>query len=88
MRPSAPRLVRVLRRTQLQGTPAIRRLVPEPVHQNARPPVLIEVLRQRQVQAGANYPSNIRIEPIITKRTFRNVPAEARDQLRRLIKER
>lgn len=89
MRPSAPRLLRVLKRSQLQGTPAARRIVPEPLAQRAgRFPALNEVLVQRQIQAGAEYPSNIRLEPAITSRTFRNIPAQTRDTLRKLIKER
>ncbi|KAK7693289.1 hypothetical protein QCA50_002856 [Cerrena zonata] len=89
MRPSAPRLVRILRRSQIQGTPAARRVVPEPLNQHAgRLPALNDILNQRRVQAGAQYPSNIRIEPAITSRTFRNIPIHTRETLKKLIKER
>lgn len=37
---------------------------------------------------GGAYPSNIRIEPILTKATFEGVPAEARKELKELLKER
>lgn len=89
MRPSAPRLLRVLKRSQLQGTPAARRVVPQPMAQIAgRIPALNEALMQRRIQAGTEYPSNIRLEPAITSRTFRNIPAQTRETLKKLIKER
>ncbi|KAI0080594.1 hypothetical protein K474DRAFT_1657747 [Panus rudis PR-1116 ss-1] len=89
MRPSAPRLVRVLRKSALQGNPAVlRRIVPEPVRSDVRQPTLIEILQQRQLQAGAEYPKNIRIEPVVTKATFRDVAPDIREELKKLTKER
>ena len=37
---------------------------------------------------GEDYPSNIRIEPILTKKTFEGVPTETREELKELLKER
>ena len=51
-------------------------------------PTLIEHLLQTKEAMGAQFPSNIRIEPVLTKQTFEGVPSEVRDQLKELVKER
>lgn len=88
MHSSLPRLVRVIPRSQLTSeTVAAVRTLPAP-RPYVRPPTLIEILMKRKEAAGDSYPSNIRIEPVITREAFRGVPHDLRKELKDLTKER
>ncbi|GBE82384.1 hypothetical protein BKA93DRAFT_760729 [Sparassis latifolia] len=86
MRPSFPRLVRIIPRSQLVTQEA--RPLPEPERSDIKRTPLIELLQQRQASAGSHYPSNIRIEPVLTKATFKDVPKDIREELKTHLKER
>ncbi|KAF9803782.1 hypothetical protein IEO21_09570 [Rhodonia placenta] len=89
MRPTLVRLVRILPRNQLAQEQIIRvKPLPEPVRSDVRPPSLIEVLLKRKEVAGSDYPSNIRIEPPLTKASYKGVPTEIRADLREVVRER
>ncbi|KAI0317303.1 hypothetical protein OF83DRAFT_154892 [Amylostereum chailletii] len=91
MRPSLPRLVRVIPRSAVKQAavghpkPKIYKELPKNV---ASPPPLIEVLLQRKAAAGSSYPANIRIEPLPTRATFEGVGDRARENLREILRER
>lgn len=91
MRATLPRLVRVVTRSQLAAENTSANIV-QPVLPRMRPhhvePSIIQSLLERKASMGGAYPSNIRIEPILTKATFEGVPAEARKELKELLKER
>ncbi|KAI0721611.1 hypothetical protein C8T65DRAFT_201165 [Cerioporus squamosus] len=84
MRPTLVRLVRVLPRSQVD--PSLRP-VPPPVRSDVPQPSLIEVLQKRKEDAGADYPSNIRIEGLEAKTALRGLPREARKSLAAMLKE-
>jgi len=91
MRPSIPRLVRIIPRSQLKAelpSVASARLVPTPHRSDARLPTLIELMQKRKEQAGDEFPLNIRIEPVLSKKTLRNVAPEIRQELKELLRER
>ena len=48
---------------------------------------IIEILQKRQEEAGADYPSNIRIETLEAKTALRGLPKEARKTLAAMLKE-
>ncbi|KAI0374725.1 hypothetical protein BV20DRAFT_1032808 [Pilatotrama ljubarskyi] len=84
MHPTLARLVRVLPRSQVD--PALRP-VPAPARSDIHRPSLIEVLQKRQEEAGADYPSNIRIESLEAKTALRGLPRDARKKLAEMLKE-
>ncbi len=84
MRPTLVRLVRILPRSQVD--PALRP-VPPPIRSDVPRPSLIEVLQKRKEDAGADYPSNIRIEGLEAKTALRGLPREARKSLAAMLKE-
>jgi len=43
---------------------------------------------KRKEAAGDNYPPNIRIEPVLSKETFKGIPGEIREEMRSYLKER
>jgi len=43
---------------------------------------------ERKAATEDKFPANIRIEPVLTKDTFKGVPAEIREELRSYLKER
>lgn len=91
MRPTLPRLVRVIPRSQLaseNSSAAVIQPLRPPKRSDIEKPTLIDELLKRKAQMGDKYPSNIRIEPMLPKSTFKGVPAETRDELRELLKER
>lgn len=88
MRPSPIRLVRVLPRSEVLSAVSKLKPRPPPVRSDVPKTTLIQILQKRKEAAGADYPSNIRIEPTLSKEDFRGVPAETRKQLRDLIKEK
>lgn len=89
MRPSVPRLVRILPRHAVDKSGPIPALLVSGLHRSdAKKPTLIELLQKRQQEAGADFPSNIRIEPIVPKQAFKNISPEVRTSLKRLMKEK
>ncbi|KAJ3481556.1 hypothetical protein NLI96_g7584 [Meripilus lineatus] len=92
MRPTIPRLLRIIPRSQLKtespSTKPIRPLPPPPTRSDVKRPTLIQVLQQRQKEAGDNFPPNLRIEAELTKRSFKGVPAEIREELKEVVRER
>jgi len=89
MRPSLPRLVRVIPRSQLSKETVTKvKALPEPVRSDIRQPTLMELLQKRKEEACDSYPSNIRIEPPIAKAPFKDLPAHVRAELRELARER
>lgn len=90
MRATIPRLVRVVPRSKLAteyASVSVVRPLLEPAP-SVKQPTLIDVLLKRKAEMGADYPSNIRIEPVLTKETFEGVPADTRKELKELLKER
>ena len=89
MRATLPRLVRVIPKSQLveQGIP-LRRALPEPVRSDVKQPSLLEVLLKRKEDAGAAYPSNIRIEPELKMAHYRRMRKETGMQLKELAREK
>ena len=47
-----------------------------------------DLLLQQQAKAGADYPTNIRLEPPPVKSTLARVPADVRTELKDYLKER
>jgi hypothetical protein len=87
MQPTTSRLVRIIPRAQLPPSLQISdRVVPALTRQPKRV-TLIEKLRQRKEEEGARWPSNIRLEPELGKRTFKGVRDEYREQLKKMMKE-
>ncbi|KAI0747964.1 hypothetical protein C8Q80DRAFT_705893 [Daedaleopsis nitida] len=84
MRPTLARLVRVVPRSKVN--PALRP-IPEPVRSDVPRPSLIEVLQKRQQDAGADFPSNIRIEALEARTALRGLPREARKTMAAMLKE-
>ncbi|EKM55639.1 uncharacterized protein PHACADRAFT_256404 [Phanerochaete carnosa HHB-10118-sp] len=90
MRATIPRLIRVVPRSKLAteyASASLVRPLPEPAP-SVKQPILIEVLLKRKAEMGAKYPSNIRIEPVLTKKAYEGVPADTREELKELLKER
>lgn len=88
MRPSLPRLVRVIPRSKLATQHAsVVRILPEPVRSDVERPTLIQILQKRKVEAGDDYPTNIRIEPVLKKEIFKGIPNNIREELRGMVKE-
>ena len=84
MRPTLVRLVRVLPRSQVD--PSLRP-VPQPIRSDVPRPSLIEILQKRKEDAGADYPSNIRIEALEAKTALSGLPQESRRLLAAMLKE-
>jgi hypothetical protein len=92
MRPSLRRLVRVLPRS------AIAPVAPEHGHtplriyeelpkESRKQPSLLEILLREKEAAGPNYPPNIRIEPVVSKKTFAGVKREFVAPLKAVLRE-
>ena len=91
MRATFPRLVRVITRSQLTAENALAnvlRPLPVPLGADHVKSSLIESLLERKASMEDDYPSNIRIEPVVNKATFEGVSAETRQELKELLKER
>ncbi|KZT03512.1 uncharacterized protein LAESUDRAFT_334655 [Laetiporus sulphureus 93-53] len=86
MRPTFSRLVRVIPRSSLPPKQAVR-TVPEPMRSDVKQPTLIQILLERQAAAGDSYPSNIRIEPELTRATFKGVKPEVKRELLKVVRE-
>lgn len=84
MRPTLVRLVRVVPRSKVD--PALRP-IPAPIRSDVVRPSLIELLQKRKEEAGADYPSNVRIEALEAKTALRGLPRDARKNLAAMLKE-
>ncbi|EIN07698.1 hypothetical protein PUNSTDRAFT_70013 [Punctularia strigosozonata HHB-11173 SS5] len=87
MNPTAARLVRIIPRAQLPPAVQASDSVVPALTRHPKPVTLIERLQQRQEAQGANWPSNIRLEPELGKRTFKNVRSEYREKFKKFLKE-
>lgn len=87
MRPSPSCLVRIISRKALQINE--RQLIPQPKSQTQelqKPSFIDTLIRQRQM-AGASWPQNIRLEPVVKKEVLAPVHADFRSRLKKLLKE-
>jgi len=110
MRPTLPRLITIVRRSDLPQNvlEKVRPAPPLPSEQTP-PPTLIDHLLARKAQRNTEYekaveaqnkeggdvvvdakpwPSNLRIEPVITRASFAKVSQSARRPLKEALKER
>ncbi|KAI0306755.1 hypothetical protein B0F90DRAFT_811418 [Multifurca ochricompacta] len=91
MHPSLPRLVRVLPRSAIalpeRGRPPLR-LYEELPKDSRKPPTLLETLLKEKEVAGPNYPTNIRIEPISSRKTFAGIKRDLITPMKALLRER
>lgn len=82
-----PRTLRVVPRTSLKPG----KVLPPPLtnqEERAFKEPLLRIMARRQKEAGEAWPSNLRIEPHVTKKAIGRAPEEMRVQLKRLLKER
>lgn len=87
MRPSIPRLMRIVPKSSLTSQKA--KIIPElPSYADAKKTPLIEVLLKRKDQAGDNWPPNLRIERPLRRETFKRVHHDARVDLKELLTEK
>lgn len=87
MRGSLPRLVaRVIPKSQLSGQNV--KVYPAPSASTEPKVTTFDLLLQQQAKAGADYPTNIRLEPPPVKSTLARVPADVRTELKDYLKER
>ncbi|KAG8217200.1 hypothetical protein J3R82DRAFT_5283 [Butyriboletus roseoflavus] len=49
---------------------------------------LIKLMQKRQEEAGASWPQNLRIEPVISRRKIGNAPKSLRSTLKKMLTER
>ncbi|KAG5645881.1 hypothetical protein DXG03_005028 [Asterophora parasitica] len=89
MRPSAIRLIRVLRRKSLP-VEITERIIPAPAPQTEelKRDNLIDILMKQKTEAGPSWPANIRLEPVVKKDALKRVQADVRVRLKKLMKER
>ena len=91
MRASLPRLVRILPRSAIplpeHGRPP-RRIYEEPPKDARKEPTLLEMLLKEKEAAGSNYPPNVRIEPVVSKKTFVGVKRDLVPQMKAILRER
>ena len=93
MRPSLPRLVRVLPRSAIAiplpehgHTPP--RIYEELPKESRKQPSFLEFLLKEKEAAGPNFPPNIRIEPVVSKKTFGAVKRDFVAPLKAILRER
>jgi hypothetical protein len=87
MRSTLPLLVRIIPRRVIRQKGIKIEIIPEPVPQRAeKQETLIDILT-KQKEMGSAWPPNLRIEPVVTKKTFERVKAEYRAELKALMKE-
>lgn len=91
MRVSLPRLVRILPRSAItppgHGHPHVR--IYEELPKDSRSqPTLLEILLKEKEAAGPNYPPNIRIEPVASKKTFAGVKRDLIAQMKAIVREK
>ena len=91
MRATLPRLVRVLPRSAItpreHGYPPLR-IYEELPKDTRKQPSLLEILLKDKEAAGPNYPPNIRIEPIASKKTFAGVKRDLVAQMKAIVREK
>lgn len=91
MRATFPRLVRVLPRSAItpreHGHPPLR-IYEELPKDTRKQPSLLEILLKDKEAAGPNYPPNIRIEPIASKKTFAGVKRDLVAQMKAIVREK
>ena len=88
MRGSLPRLVaRVISKSEVTGQNASR-VFPAPLASKEPTVTTLDLLLQQKAEAGADYPTNIRLEPPLVKTTLARVPADIRAELKDYLRER
>lgn len=88
MRGSLPRLVgRVISKSEVVGQSA-NKVYPAPLTSKEPRATTLDLLLQQKAEAGADYPTNIRLEPSLVKTTLARVPADIRAQLKGYLRER
>ena len=88
MRGSLPRLVaRVISKNEVTGQNA-NRVFPAPLTSKGPRVTTLDLLLQQRAEAGADYPTNIRLEPPLVKTTLARVPADIRTELKDYLRER
>ncbi|KAH9048490.1 hypothetical protein EDB84DRAFT_1456294 [Lactarius hengduanensis] len=91
MRPSLPRLVRVLPRSAIappEHSHCPPKIYDELPRSSRMSPPLLEVLLKEKELAGTDYPPNIRIETTVSKRTFTGVKRDLVAPLKAILRER
>ncbi|KAG9318134.1 hypothetical protein JVU11DRAFT_202 [Chiua virens] len=82
-----PLLARVVPKSSLN----LHRVRPPPLtktQEKALKEPLIKLMQKRQEEAGASWPRNLRIEPVISKRKIGNAPKSLRSTLKNMLTER
>jgi hypothetical protein len=91
MRPTLTRLVRVLPRSAItlpeHGHPPPR-IYEELPKDSRKSPSLLEILLKEKEAAGPNYPPNIRIEPVVSRKTFAGVKRDLVTPMKAILRER
>lgn len=88
MRPSIPRLIRIVPRSKIVAPEAQVRIVQEPPRELVQRTTLYEILLKRKKDAGDSYPPNIRLEPPLTKEMFAEVKPWKVKPLKDMVRER
>jgi len=85
---SLPRMAaRVIPRSELANS-TVGKLFPEPLPAVKTKVTTYDLLLKKKAEAGANYPSNIRIEPPLQKTKLASLTPEIREELKEYLKER
>ncbi|KAH7910171.1 hypothetical protein BJ138DRAFT_1088216 [Hygrophoropsis aurantiaca] len=87
MRCTLPLLLRIVQRSSIRADKVLPPPLTTKEEKTFKEP-LLKILMSRQIEAGANWPQNLRIEPHVTKKAIGKAPAEVRTQLKRMLKER
>ncbi|KAF9027127.1 hypothetical protein BDZ89DRAFT_819205 [Hymenopellis radicata] len=86
MRPSLARLVRMLPRSAVSSEQkVVTSLASRPPQ--TKPLSLTDIMLEKQALAGNDWPTNLRIEPIIPKTAFKNMTPRVRSKLREMLRE-
>jgi hypothetical protein len=91
MRPSPARFIRLLPRSAIAPperghcAPKIYEELPKDCR---KLPSLLEILLKEKEAAGPNYPPNIRIEPVVSKKTFAGVKRDLIAPIKAILRER
>lgn len=84
MYPTLTRLVQVIPRTSLKSTthvPTTARVVHE------KPATVFQLLTKRKQEGEGGWPTNLRLEMPVQKDALKHVHADARTQLKKLLRE-
>jgi hypothetical protein len=89
MRSTLPLFVRIIPRNSIKPIQGRNiEIVPEPIPQRLEEKFsLIDALMKQKDAMGSAWPPNLRIEPVVTKKTFERVHADYRTELKALLKE-